>query len=85
MFHHVKSLHFRDIPWDAHFEAYCITGQVPFGSLVDHALGWWKHKGKNVYFYSVELDPHSIASGHMQLGNEVLSFQYSYILAIKRG
>ena len=46
MFHHAKSLHFRDISWDAHFEEYCIKGQVPFGYVVDHILGWWRHKGK---------------------------------------
>ena len=54
MFHHAKSLHFRDILWDAHFEEYCIKGQVPFGYVVDHILGWWRHKDKIKISYLIK-------------------------------
>ena len=42
-YHHMKAMT-GSIPWDAFFEMF-IKGEVHLGSIFEHHIEWWEHKG----------------------------------------
>ena len=43
-FFQAKSLVMPDITWEKYLDRF-LSGQVGYGPMLDHILGWWQHKG----------------------------------------
>lgn len=46
-FFQAKSLVLPDITWEKYFDRF-MSGQVGYGEMLDHVLGWWQHKGESL-------------------------------------
>lgn len=46
-FFQAKSLVLPDITWEKYFDRF-MSGQVGYGEMLDHVLGWWQHKGEGL-------------------------------------
>ena len=49
-YYHTKRFEYSDFTgdWDEYFECF-IKGDVDFGLWFDHVLGWWSHKGQQLF------------------------------------
>ena len=43
-YYHTKGLLSKEATWDSYLDQF-LTERVVFGPILDHVLGWWKHRG----------------------------------------
>ena len=43
-YHQIKAFFSNECSWKMYLRQFC-SGQVGYGFVLDHILGWWKHKG----------------------------------------